>query len=52
MYRLTARDRVFCEGTEAECQKTFTGIAHMIDAGFATDFKVEEFCIVRVSDEM
>ena len=45
-YRLIARDRVFCEGTLAECQKTLTGISHMISAGLSTNFHVEEFLIV------
>jgi hypothetical protein len=53
-YRLIARDRVFCEGTLSECQKTLTGIAQMISAGLSTDFSVEEFLIVsncEVTDE-
>jgi hypothetical protein len=45
-YRLIARDRVFCEGTLSECQKTLTGISQMISAGVSTDFQVEEFLIV------
>jgi len=45
-YRLIARDRVFCEGTLSECQKTLTGISQMICAGFSTDFKVSEFKIL------
>ena len=45
-YKLIARDRVFCEGTLAECQKTLTGISHMISAGLSTSFQVEEFLIV------
>lgn len=44
-YRLTARDRVFCEGTLAECQKQFTELSQMIHAGIKTDFQVEEFSI-------
>lgn len=48
-YKLIARDRIFCEGTEAECQKCFTNISMMMDI-FTTDFKVEEFLIVEVSD--
>jgi hypothetical protein len=46
IYRLTARDRVFCEGTLSECQKCLTGITQMISAGLSTDFQVEEFEIV------
>lgn len=49
-YRLIARDRVFCEGTLSECQKTLTGISHMISAGFSTDFQIEEFLILGASD--
>jgi hypothetical protein len=45
-YKLIARDRVFCEGTLNECQKTLTGISQMISAGLSTDFQVEEFVIV------
>lgn len=45
-YRLVARNRVFCEGTLAECQKTLTGISQMIHAGFSTNFTVEEFTIM------
>ena len=45
-YRLIARDRVFCEGTLSECQKTLTGISQMISAGVSTDFQVQEFLIV------
>jgi hypothetical protein len=44
-YRLTARDRVFCEGTLAECQKSFTELSQMISAGINTDFQIEEFSI-------
>lgn len=47
VYKLIARDRVFCEGTFSECEKTFTGISQMISAGFSTEFQVEEFIIVR-----
>ena len=50
-YRLIARDRVFCEGTLSECQKTLTGISHMISAGLSTDFSVEEFLIVYNCEE-
>jgi hypothetical protein len=45
-YKLIARDRVFCEGTLSECQKTLTGISQMISAGLSTDFQVEEFLIM------
>jgi hypothetical protein len=45
-YKLVARDRVFCEGTLSECQKTLTGISQMIHAGVSTDFQVQEFLIV------
>lgn len=45
-YRLIARDRVFCEGTLIECQKTLTGISQMIHAGLSTNFSVEEFTII------
>jgi hypothetical protein len=48
VYKLIARDRVFCEGTLSECQKTLTGISQMISAGFSTDFQVEEFLIMNV----
>jgi|LakMenE18May11ns_1017448.scaffolds.fasta_scaffold9957519_3 hypothetical protein len=46
-YRLIARDRVFCEGTLNECQKTLTDISQMISAGLSTDFQVEEFVILK-----
>lgn len=45
-YKLIARDKVFCEGTLRECQKTLTGISQMIHAGLSTDFQVEEFLII------
>jgi len=45
-YRLIARDRIFCEGTLAECQDALTGISNMISAGFSTSFQLEEFLIV------
>ena len=44
-YKLIARDRTFCEGTLAECQKALTDISIMTDI-VATDFEVEEFLIV------
>jgi len=47
-YKLIARDRIFCEGTEAECQLCLTNISMMMDI-FSTDFSVEEFVIVRDS---
>jgi len=47
VYKLIARDRVFCEGTLIECQKCLTGISQMISAGFSTDFQVQEFLIVN-----
>jgi hypothetical protein len=46
IYRLIARDRVFCEGTLSECQKYLTDISQMIHAGLSTDFHVEEFLIM------
>lgn len=46
-YKLTARNRVFCDGTLTECQKTLTGISQMISAGFSTDFQLEEFVIIH-----
>ena len=45
-YKLIARDRVFCEGTLAECQQSLTEVSQMIHAGINTDFQVEEFTIV------
>jgi len=50
VYKLIARDRVFCEGDLSECQKTLTGISQMIHAGFSTDFQVEEFEIVNYDE--
>jgi hypothetical protein len=44
-YRLTARGRVFCEGTLKECQDALKGVNNMINAGFSTDFNLEEFLI-------
>lgn len=46
VYKLIARDRVFCEGTMSECRKCLTGISQMIHAGLSTDFQVEEFVII------
>lgn len=48
VYRLIARDRVFCEGTLSECQKCLTGISQMIHAGLSTDFQVKEFLIMDI----
>lgn len=50
-YKLIARDRTFCEGTLAECQSCLSNISMMMDI-FSTDFKVEEFLIVSVCDEV
>jgi len=47
-YRLIARDRIFCEGTLAECKEALTGVSNMISAGFSTSFQVEEFVIVSI----
>ena len=44
-YKLIARDRVFCEGSLAECQESLTELSQMIHAGIKTDFQVEEFVI-------
>ena len=51
VYRLTARDRIFCEGTLAVCQNNLTEISRMISAGLATDFQLEEFLIVYVKEK-
>jgi len=50
-YKLIARDRIFCEGTEAECQEELTNISMMMDI-FTTYFQIEEFLIVNDCDEM
>ena len=50
-YKLIARDRVFCEGTLSECQKTLTGISQMMSAGLSTDFQVQEFLIVNTCEK-
>jgi hypothetical protein len=50
VYKLIARDRVFCEGTLSECEKALTGISQMISAGFSTDFQINEFSITDVRD--
>jgi hypothetical protein len=47
VYRLIARDRVFCEGDLAHCQGALTDIHNMISAGFSTDFQLEEFLIIN-----
>jgi len=44
IHRLIARDRIFCEGTMAECQKALSDISIMMDI-FSTDFEIEEFVI-------
>lgn len=49
VYKLIARDRTFCEGTEDECQACLTNISMMMDI-FCTDFDVDEFLIVSDSD--
>jgi hypothetical protein len=51
IHRLIARDRIFCEGTMAECQKALTDISIMMDI-FSTDFAIEEFVIVVKNDEL
>lgn len=50
-YKLIARDRIFCEGTEAECQSCLTNISMMMDI-FSTDYDLEEFLIVSTCDEV
>jgi len=50
-YRLIARDRIFCEGTLAECQSCLTNMSMMMDI-FTTDFQIEEFLIVSTCDEV
>jgi hypothetical protein len=50
VYKLIARDRVFCEGELAQCQETLTGIHNMISAGLSTDFQVEDFLIVSCEE--
>jgi hypothetical protein len=47
VYRLIARDRVFCEGDLAQCQGALTDIHNMICAGFSTDFQIEDFLIIN-----
>jgi hypothetical protein len=49
VYKLIARERVFCEGSLDECQKTLTEITQMISAGLTTDFQVEEFLILNLT---
>jgi len=50
VYRLTAKDRVFCEGTLSECEECLTGISQMIHAGIKTDFEVTDFLIVNLDN--
>jgi hypothetical protein len=50
MYRLTARDRTFCEGTMAECQKTLSDISMMMDI-VSIDYEIEEFVIISEDDK-
>jgi hypothetical protein len=50
VYKLIAKDRVFCEGELAQCQETLTGIHNMISAGLSTDFQVEDFLIVSCEE--
>lgn len=50
-YKLIARERVFCEGSLAECQKTLTEISQMISAGLTTDFQIEDFLIVILTGD-
>ena len=45
IYKLIARDRIFCEGTLSECEKCLTDISIMADI-VNTDFQVEEFTII------
>lgn len=49
VYKLIARERVFCEGSLDECQKTLTEITQMISAGLTTDFQIEEFLILNLT---
>ena len=44
-YKLIARDKVFCEGTIAECQKTLKNISIMLDI-ISTDFDIKDFVII------
>jgi hypothetical protein len=43
--RLIAKDRIFCEGTMADCQKALTDISIMMDI-VPTDFDIKDFVIV------
>ena len=47
--KLTARDRIFCEGTMAQCQKALSDISMVLDI-YSTDFKVEEF-VISIEDD-
>jgi hypothetical protein len=48
--RLTARDRTFCEGTMAQCQKALSDISMMMDI-VSIDYAIEEFVIVIEEDK-
>jgi hypothetical protein len=48
--RLTARDRTFCEGTMAQCQKALSDISMMMDI-VSIDYAIEEFVIVIEDDK-
>lgn len=48
--KLTARDRTFCEGTMAECQKALSDISMMMDI-ISVDYQIEEFVIVIEDDK-
>ena len=50
VYRLIARDRTFCEGTMAQCQKALSDISMVLDI-YSTDFAIEEFVIVIEDDK-
>lgn len=50
VYKLIARDRIFCEGTLSECEKCLTDISIMSDI-VDTDFQVEEFLIIGVEND-
>jgi len=47
--RLTARDRTFCKGTMAECQKTLADISMVLDI-YSSDFEIEEF-VISIEDD-
>ena len=48
--RLIARDRTFCEGTMAQCQKALSDISMMMDI-ISVDYEIEEFVIVIEEDK-